>query len=150
VCLDSSDYDYYDMVDGLVEGGASGGGIFSNSGLLFGQLFGRCGGTSDPDNMNCSNIDSYTAMYGEFETSYPLIKIYLEELGGTFWVDAAHPLFLPEVGTPTLPFRTVTGGYNASFDGSQLKIRAGSYPQTLTFSKVQTIYAVNGTVTIGQ
>ncbi|MDZ4829835.1 MAG: serine protease [Phycisphaerae bacterium] len=149
LCLDSSDYDYYEMTDGLVEGGSSGGGIFNTSGQLFGQLFGRCGGVDDPDDMNCSNIDSYRAMYGEFEETYDDVDFYLETLGGTIWVDAAFPDGLPQNGGPSFPFNLISEGYAAGFDGAQLKIKAGAYPGAITMTKVLTLKAVNGTVTIG-
>lgn len=149
VCKDSSDYDYYKMVDGLVEGGSSGSGMFNSSGQLSGQLLGRCG-TSSPDNMNCSNIDDYAAMYGEFEESYEAVNFWLEELGGTIWANAAQPQFPTQNGSQSFPFDTVAEAYAESFDGAQIKMIAGSYPGTITMTKILTVKAINGTVTIGQ
>ncbi len=148
VCLDSADFDYYDMDDGLVEGGSSGSGIFNYSGQLAGQLYGRCSDFSDPDDMNCSNIDSYWAVYGEFEETYPLISYWLA-IGGTMHVDSNN--FIPPWnGTPASPFRTVSEANHAAWNGLRIKIRAGSYPETLTISKRLTLIASGGTVTIGQ
>lgn len=150
ICKDSSDYDYYKMTDGLVEGGSSGSGIFNTSGQLFGQLLGRCGDGISPDQMNCSNIDDFAAMYGEFEESYEAVNFWLESLGGTIWVKFNQPEFPPQNGSPALPFNTMSEGYNAAFDGAQIKFHAGNYPGTITMSKVLTLKSVNGTATLGE
>ncbi len=147
VCVDGTDFDYYDMDDGLVEGGSSGSGIFNYSGQLAGQLKGRCSDFSDPDDMNCSNIDSYWAVYGEFEETYPRIRYYLE-VGGTMHVNHNSTTF-PWDGTPAHPYPTVSQANNAAWNGLRIKIRAGPYPETLTLSKQLTLIASGGTVTIG-
>jgi hypothetical protein len=148
VCLDPTDFDYYDMDGGLVEGGSSGSGIFNYSGQLAGQLFGRCSDFSDPDDMNCGNIGNYWAVYGEFEETYPLIAYWLA-IGGTMHVDGTA--FVPPWnGTPAHPFRTVSQANSAAWDGLRIKIRTGAYPESLTISKQLTLIASGGTVTIGQ
>lgn len=150
VCLDSSDFDYYKMTDGLVEGGSSGGGIFNSAGQLFGQLYGRCGDGISPDEMSCANIDDFAAMYGEFEETYPKVSLWLSALGGTIWVNASQPDFPPQNGSAALPFNLIGEGYGAAFDGAQIKILSGSYPGAITMTKILTITAPNGGVTIGQ
>ena len=150
ICLDSSDFDYYKMTDGLVEGGSSGGGIFNSAGQLFGQLYGRCGDAISPDDMSCSNIDDFAAMYGEFEETYPEIDFWLSTLGGTIWVNAAQPNFPPQNGSSVLPFDLISEGYAAAFDGAQIKVIGGNYPGAITMTKVLTITAPSGVAVIGQ
>lgn len=150
ICLDSSDFDYYKMTDGLVEGGSSGGGIFNTSGQLFGQLYGRCGDGISPDDMSCSNIDDFAAMYGEFEETFPKVDFWLTTLGGTIWVNAAQPNFPAQNGSSVLPFDLIGEGYAAAFDGAQIKVIGGNYPGAITMTKVLTITAPNGVATIGQ
>ncbi|MEX1132469.1 MAG: T9SS type A sorting domain-containing protein [Flavobacteriales bacterium] len=62
--------------DGTTEGGSSGSGLWSQDGLLIGQLFGG--------QANCSNnINDY---YGKFNVSYPFLEQWLgtcgDQLGG--------------------------------------------------------------------
>lgn len=147
-CADSSDYQFYNRTFGLCEGGSSGSGIFDASGHLFGQLFGTCTDVIGNPEPTCSTLDDYWWYWGEFEETYPLIQNRLT-VGGTIWINGAYPGGLPEIGSQTLPFNTVGEGYGAAFDGAQLKIVAGSYPGTFTFTKDIDIHAINGTVTIG-
>ncbi len=148
LCKDPTDFDYYDMDDGLVEGGASGSGVFNYSGQLAGQLYGRCSDTSDPDDMTCSNIDSYWAVYGEFEETHPLISYWLN-IGGTMHVDRNNTT-PPWIGSPAHPFFTVSQANNAAWDSLRIKIHAGDYPETLRIDKNLTLIASGGTVRIGQ
>lgn len=147
VTHDPTDYDYYDQTDGIVEGGSSGAGIFDTAGRLVGQLEGtRCVGSGcDPE--DCSTRSNFWAIFGEFEETYPLIKRWLE-IGGTIHVDRNYTG--TELGTPTQPFRTVTAAYNFAWNGARIKIKAGSYRETLAFSKQVKLLTAGGTVTIGQ
>jgi hypothetical protein len=148
-CADSSDYQFYNRTFGLCEGGSSGSGIFDSTGHLFGQLFGTCTDVIGNPEPTCSTLDDYWWYWGEFEETYPLIQNRLT-VGGTIWVNGAYPGGLPEIGSQTFPFNTLSEGYSATFDGAQLKIVAGTYAGTYTFTKDIDIHAINGTVTIGQ
>ncbi|MCA9243090.1 MAG: trypsin-like peptidase domain-containing protein [Phycisphaerales bacterium] len=148
LCRDGTDFDYYNMIDGLVEGGSSGSGVFNSSGQIAGQLLGRCSDFSDPGDMNCSNIDDYWAMYGEFEETYPVIRIWLQR-GGTVHVNKANTT-PPWEGTPADPYPTVALGHAAAWSGARIKITAGNYPETLTLNKRVTLVSSGGVVRIGQ
>ncbi|MHC5028239.1 MAG: hypothetical protein ACYTGR_15915 [Planctomycetota bacterium] len=130
----------------LVEGGSSGGGIFNSNGQLAGQLLGRCSDFSDPDDMNCSNIDSFRAMYGEFETTSPHIENTLA-IGGTMWVNSASTP--PGAGTPSWPYSTIGLAQTSAWSGLNIRIIAGGYSETPTLNKQLTLTARGGTVTIG-
>lgn len=149
-CGDPFDYDYYDFDNGITEPGSSGSGIFNFSGQLFGQLFGHCclylscGG----EDISCSNVDEHVAQYGEFETTYPIIDLWLK-IGGTINVDGNCNCVLNN-GTPSRPFETVGAANDFAWNGARIKIQSGSYPETLTMDKQLTILASGGTVTIGE
>lgn len=153
-CGDPTDYDFYDIDDGIIEPGSSGSGVFNYSGQLAGQLFGSCcPNVFGCDSFGCSTTDQYTAMYGEFETTYPIIDYWLE-LGGTLHVDHTY-LCLDQppcayCGLPGRPYTNVGGANDCAWDGTRIKIQAGSYPETLTFSKRLTVMAEGGTVVIGE
>jgi Zn-dependent metalloprotease len=53
-------------------------------------------------------------------------------------------------GFVTGPFHTVVGGNAGVWPGDSLYFRAGSYHETVTFSKVMTIRSYNGSAVIGQ
>lgn len=147
LCLDPLDYDYYEITSGAIEGGSSGSGIFNSSGQFSGQLYGFCNQSNVPP---CSSQVGSTLMYGEFESTWEDTNVdYWLTLGGTIHVWWATP-FPPGNGTSSSPYVTVALANAASWNGSQIKIIAGSYNETPTFSKSVTILAVNGTVTIGQ
>lgn len=146
VCEDPAEFDYYQFIDGLVEGGSSGSGIFNSSGQLAGQLLGRCSNHTS-DDMTCSNFEDFKAMYGEFQETYPLISTTLA-IGGTMHVNWAAPF--NGTGTPGSPFKFVNSAHNAAWNGVRIKISAGSYDETLTANKAVTLIANGGTVTIGQ
>ena len=146
LCVDSAFYDYYDMDNGLVEGGSSGSGIFNSSGQLAGQLLGRCW-VGSTDNMDCSNLGDFWAEYGEFEETYPLISYYLA-VGGTMHVNWAA--LFDGNGTPFLPFKFVTTAHNAAWSGVHIKIATGSYNEALTLNKNVMLIADGGPVIIGQ
>jgi hypothetical protein len=157
-CVSGSNYDYYNYVDGATEGGSSGSGVFSPTGQLAGQLRGCC---PDPihhitcDDRNCTNIDEYWAVYGEFQETYPHIRLWLE-IGGTIHVDASFQ-GLP-LGTPASPFPSIAPAYATAWGGSaaredpRISIRPGHYPEALTFSKKVTLIHGGGAgaVLIGQ
>lgn len=52
-------------------------------------------------------------------------------------------------GTVLDPYPTVTQALNLAWDGCEVRIRAGAYPETFTTSVRMRIVAVNGTVRIG-
>jgi hypothetical protein len=149
-CGDPYDYDYYDMDNGIIEGGSSGSGIFNYSGQLCGQLRGHCClyASCAGEDISCSNVDEHAAGYGEFETTHPIIRYWLE-IGGTMHVDRTN-MTPPWDGTPANPFPMVSQAANAAWSGLRIKIREGSYPETLTISKPLTLVSAGGTVTIGQ
>ena len=146
-CGDGTDYAYFDMDNGVSEPGSSGSGVFNSAGQLGGQLLGSCDIGGD-GTINCNNIDDFEAVYGEFETTYDMIDIWLA-IGGTIFVDGAYtgPV---EVGTSFWPFNTVAEAYRLAWDGARIKIKTGSYPETLTLSKKLTLLALDGPVTIGR
>jgi hypothetical protein len=149
-CADPSDYDFYDMDNGLIEGGSSGSGVFNSAGQLAGQLYGTC--CPDPadcgdESIDCSNIDEFKAYYGEFETTHPIIQRWLV-MGGTIHVDRAYAG--EETGEPHKPFNTVGEANSLAWNGARIKIKAGSYPETLTFAKRLTVFAHGGTASIGK
>jgi len=144
-CADPFDYDFYNMISGTIEGGSSGSGIFNAAGQLHGQLFGIC--CLDTSGCAPCGTGDVRAYYGEFETTYPIIRRWLE-IGGTIHLNRFY--MGSELGTPSQPFRTVSAANNFAWDGARIKIQAASYPETLTFSKPLEVLAVGGTVTIGQ
>jgi hypothetical protein len=154
-CGDPSDYDFYDFVDGIIEGGSSGSGIFTEGGLLFGQLYGHCCPIADcaGEDLACDNKDEFAAQYGEFETTYPRIRRWLE-MGGTVHVDGDYEG--EELGTPSEPFDTVGEAYDLAWDGTRLAIRGrgagfdGSYPESLVLAKRMEVLSAGGVVTIGR
>lgn len=149
-CGDPFDYDYYDIDNGIIEGGSSGSGIFNFSGQLAGQLFGHCClyVSCAGEDISCGNVDEHVAQYGEFETTYPIIRRWLE-IGGTIHVNNTN-ICIPGDGTPTCPFPTVGQANSFAWNGARIQIRAGSYPETLTFSRQLTLLSSGGTATIGQ
>jgi hypothetical protein len=75
-------------------------------------------------------------------------NIYMKHYTGTIYVDRTYTG--EERGTPSKPFNTVGEANNLAWDGAQINIRAGSYPETLTFSKRVKVLAPGGTATIGR
>jgi hypothetical protein len=150
ICADVFDYDYYEVTEGATQGGSSGSGIFNSSGQLSGQLLGTCGIDCGNNDVACANQPDYDKMYGEFESTWEDTNVsYWLTLGGTLWVWNGSPN-LPGNGTAGDPYGTVNQANNVAWDGSQIKIIAGSYDETLTISKAVTVEAVNGAVVIGQ
>ena len=148
LCGDTFDYDFYDMDNGIIEGGSSGSGIFNFSGQLFGQLNGYCClyASCAGEDISCSSVDEYVAIYGEFETTYPLIEWYLT-VGGTLHVDgAAAP---PGLGTPEHPYTQIGFANLFAWPGARIKIAAGSYNERLTLDKRVVLVSAGGTVRVG-
>lgn len=150
LCLDGDDFDYYSMDQGLVEGGSSGSGVFNGNGQLAGQLYGRCSEFSDPEDMDCSNIDSYWAVYGEFESTWQDTQVsFWLTLGGTIHVDNAPPPPCQN-GLPGCPFDTIQEANALAWKDVRIEIHAGNYPEAITITKDVKIVPVGGMVTIGQ
>lgn len=74
--------------------------------------------------------------------------IYMKHYSGTIYVDRNHNG--AEQGTPSNPFKTVGRAYNLAWDGAQISIRAGSYPETPTLSKRTRVLSDRGPATIGK
>lgn len=144
---DPTDYDSYDQTNGLTQSGSSGSGAFNNSGQLAGQLWGICSATTDPDDLSCSNIDNFWAVYGEFEETWSEIGWYLI-IGGTLHVDPAGDCLVP-YGTVSCPLLSIQDAIDAAWPGVRVKIQAGSYTGPTLFDKPVTLMAMNGDVTIG-
>ena len=66
----------------------------------------------------------------------------------TIYVDRDHTA--EEQGTPSKPFNTVGEANELAWNGARIKIKAGTYPETLKFSKRIKVVADGGAVTIGQ
>ncbi|MHC5109221.1 MAG: trypsin-like serine peptidase [Planctomycetota bacterium] len=147
---DPTDYDSYDQDEGLTQKGSSGSGVFNNNGQLGGQLWGICSATTDPDDLNCSNIGNFWAVYGEFETSFDDAGIsYWLGLGGTMYVDGDYDGWI-QVGAEDYPFNNIADALDNSWPGLRIKIDTNTYPEYLTIDEPVTLMAINGTVTIGQ
>lgn len=144
-CFTPANYAFYSDVNGIVEKGSSGSAMFTTAGQVIGQLFGTC--SLCPDTLDCWHTGDWCTQYGEWAQTYPQAQYWLQ-LGGTIWVDAAN-LTAPWNGLQSSPYFSVTSGYNAAWDGAQIKIVAGNYAQNLTMSKSITIKAVGGLVRIG-
>lgn len=143
-CFDSAYYAFYDLDNGIIQGGSSGSGMFNASGQIIGQLFGHC--TLCPDAEDCDHGGDWCLMYGEWENTWPDIEYWIR-LGGTIWIDRAHTG--TQSGLSNEPFRTILGGYNRAWNDTRLAIRPGSYPETITMVKRIRLIATNGTVRIG-
>lgn len=74
--------------------------------------------------------------------------VYLKHYSGSIYVDRNYGGV--EVGTPSKPFRTVVRANNLAWDGAQIKVRAGSYPESVTFSRRVIVTAIGGSVNIGR
>ena len=74
-------------------------------------------------------------------------EVYLKHYANTIYVDRTYTG--TEAGTVWRPFRTLATAYNFSWDGARIRIRGGSYPETLTLSKRVMVEAYGGTATVG-
>ncbi|MCS6804756.1 MAG: hypothetical protein NZ823_06365 [Blastocatellia bacterium] len=150
IFFDPGDYHFVRAINGVVQGGSSGSGIFNSAGQIMGQLYGICCGLGhglDCNESDCSNRDQWRAVYGEFDTTFPIIERWLK-LGGTIHVDGRFRG--SELGTPDQPFNTVNEANTFAWDGARIKIQAGPYREPVTFSKRLIVLASGGSVTIGQ
>jgi len=59
--------------------------------------------------------------------------VYLKHYTHTITVDRSY--VGPEEGTPQKPFNTVTEAHTLAWDGANIAIRTGSYPETLVLTK---------------
>jgi hypothetical protein len=142
--IDASDYHFTEALAGTIEGGSSGSGLFSSSGLLLGHLRGACGSTSDP---TC-NADGWRAFYGEMEESWPIINHWLQDLGGTIRVNSSTTSLLQK-GTAAFPFKTVSQAAALAWDGSRILVTTGSYPESVTIADDVDVVPTGGSVVIG-
>lgn len=74
--------------------------------------------------------------------------VYFKHYTNLLWVDGDYT-GADQNGRPWDPFKTVAGANNYAWNGAALAIKAGSYPETLTFSKRIQLLAKEGTSTIG-
>jgi hypothetical protein len=145
----TKNYHFLEVLDGMSEGGSSGSPLLNNEGQVMGQLFGKCCRAtlgSNCGDADCDNKDDWRTVYGEFENSYDAIDLWLA-LGGTIHVDGSYSGI--ELGLEAAPFNTVQEAYDFAWDGVQIKIKAGSYAESLTMTKSVKLIAKDGPVTIG-
>jgi hypothetical protein len=77
-------------------------------------------------------------------------EIYFKHYTGTIYVNGAHAGSGDSLaGAPANPFKTVGEAHDLAWDGAQIKIKAGVYRESLTFSKRLRVLADGGTVRIG-
>jgi hypothetical protein len=74
--------------------------------------------------------------------------VYLKHYTHTIYVDRNY--IGGEKGTPSKPLNTVTEANNMAWDGARIKIKAGSYPTSVSFSKRIELVADGGRVTVGR
>lgn len=72
--------------------------------------------------------------------------IYFYHYTNIIRVDSASSC---QTGTPACPFRTVNGAANLAWNGSEIRIQAGSYDETLTISQRVRFTAEGGMARIG-
>jgi len=79
-------------------------------------------------------------------------EVTIEHYTNNILVDSSYtgPGHPDKNGTPSYPFKTVTGAYNLAWNGARININAGTYPESLTFSKQIQLLAKEGTVKIGK
>jgi hypothetical protein len=80
--------------------------------------------------------------------------VSLKNYTSTISVDKNHTG--KETGKPWEPYNTINEAYNLAawddyflWDGARIKIKAGTYPESIIFSKRIEVMAEGGTVTIG-
>jgi hypothetical protein len=74
--------------------------------------------------------------------------IYFKHYTGTIYVNEAYTG--TEQGTPSQPFNTVTEAYNLAWNGAKFEIKAGTYPEAITFNNKLLLISSGGIVTIGK
>jgi hypothetical protein len=76
-------------------------------------------------------------------------EIFFKHYTCTIHVDGSYA-GTPDYGRPNAPFKTIADAYAQAWDGQRIAVRAGSYPETLTFSKRIEVVANGGPVVIGR
>ena len=71
---------------------------------------------------------------------------YFKHYSGTIYVDGVSG---GSHGTFDEPFNTLNEAINYAWDGSKIKIKGGSYPEAVTFSKQVEVSAYDGNVVVG-
>ncbi len=137
--VSGSSTNYWNVIwtSGVTEPGSSGSPIFDASHRIRGQLFGGDSSCTDP-----SGVD----VYGRFNVTYPNIRRWLE-VGGTINVNGSYAG--AEQGTPSQPYRTISGANGFAWDGVRMKIKAGVYNEAVTINRNVVLIADGGTVVIG-
>ena len=74
--------------------------------------------------------------------------VFFKHYTGTLHVDRSYSD--TEIGSLREPFNTVNEANDLIWDGAQIKISSGSYPEALTFSKRMAVVPSGGPVTIGR
>ncbi len=74
--------------------------------------------------------------------------IIMKHYAGVIHVNGAYVGI--EHGIPPLPYTTVAQANSLAWDGACIRIKANSYPESLTLNKHMWLQAVNGTVSIGE
>ncbi len=74
-------------------------------------------------------------------------EINIKHYTNVISVDAANTG--PATGRPAEPFRTVNDAVLVAWDGSEIRVKAGVYPETMTISKRTRLNARGGAVRIG-
>jgi hypothetical protein len=75
-------------------------------------------------------------------------QIYISHYTGIIDVNSAYTG--QERGTPSQPFNTVNDANNLAWERARIRIKAGNYPENITFSKRIEVVADGGIVTIGE
>lgn len=73
--------------------------------------------------------------------------VYIRHYTNVIYVDSQYSG--EELGDPTKPFDAVAEAHEMAWNGARISIKAGTYPESLTFSKRIQVLATEGTATIG-
>jgi hypothetical protein len=79
-------------------------------------------------------------------------EVTIEHYTNNILVDGSYtgPGHPAKNGTHSYPFKTVSDAYNLAWNRAKIKIRAGTYPESLILSKRIRLVAAGGTVSIGK
>jgi hypothetical protein len=69
---------------------------------------------------------------------------------GPVWVDFNYSPNLPQLGTYSNPYSTLSQGVSAVVTGGTILLKPGSSSQTLAITKAMTITAIGGSATVGK
>ncbi|MCW5849049.1 MAG: trypsin-like peptidase domain-containing protein [Anaerolineae bacterium] len=125
---------------GIIEHGSSGSPLFDRDHRIVGQL---SAGTLP---LTCANTN-LRGEYGRFAVTYPVVERWMK-IGGTINVNRAYNG--NEQGTPEQPYNTISEALALAWDRVRIKVRAGSYRESMRVTRPMTIIANGGTVTIGR